>query len=101
MAKSKFRCSSDQLGDLGFETGRGITSIMVGVLMILRGYKDRKKLEDLARLSGREEGFGDYALELEARRSLLPLLEKAHEAGEVVFKEEVLDGVMALGKVCM
>ena len=70
------------LGDLGFERGRGVTSITVGVLMILRAYKDRKKLEALAKVSGEDEGSGDYALHLGARRSLLPLLDRAHEAGE-------------------
>ena len=34
--------------------------------------------------TGREEGFGDDALHLEAMRSLLPLLEKVHETGEGV-----------------
>ena len=69
--------------------------------MILRSYKDRKKLEELARLSGEEGGFGDYALHLEAMRSLLPLLERAHEAGKGVTEEEVIDGVYVLGKACM
>ena len=69
--------------------------------MVLRSYNDRKKLEALAKLNGQEEGFGYYALELEARRSLLQLLERAHEACEGVTEEEVLDGVMALGKACM
>ena len=36
---------------------KGVTSITVGVLMALRSYKDRKKLEVLAKLTGREEGF--------------------------------------------
>ena len=74
----------EQLSDIGFKRGRGITSITVGVLMIQRGYKDRKKLEALAKLSGEEGGFGDIALKLEARRILLPLLERAHEADEGV-----------------
>jgi tetratricopeptide (TPR) repeat protein len=34
-------------------------------------------------------------------RSLLPQLEKAHEAGEKVTEEEVLDGVIAQGLACM
>ena len=87
----------EQLGDLGFERGKGINSITVGVLMILRSYKDRRKLEALAKLAGREEGFDDRALHLEAMRSVLPLLEEAHAAGDGVTEEEVLDGVMALG----
>ena len=68
--------------------------------MILRSYKDRKKLEALAKLSGEDEGFGDYALHPEAKRSLLPLLERAHEAGERVTEEEVLDRVLVLGRAC-
>ena len=68
--------------------------------MVLRSYSDRKKLEALARPSGLDEGFDDRALYLEARRSLLPSLEQAHEAGEGV-TEEVLDGVFTLGKACM
>ena len=91
----------EQLGDLGFERGKGIRSIRVDVLMIQKSYKDKKKLEVLAKLCGYDEGFGDHALELEVRRSLLPLLERAYEAGEGVTEEEVLDGVMALGKACM
>ena len=87
----------EQLGNIGFERGRGIHSITVGVLMILRSYKDREKLEALAKLTGPEEGFDDRALHLESRRSLLPLLEEAHEAGEGVTEEEVIDGVVALG----
>ena len=70
-------------------------------LLILRATKDRKKLEALAKLSGREEGFGDDSLYLEARKILLPLLEKAHEAGEGVTEEEVLDGVIVLRRACM
>ena len=61
---------------------------------------NRKKLRVLAKLSGRDEGFGDDALHFEAMRSLLPLLERAHEADEGLTEEDVLDGVMALGKVC-
>ena len=80
----------EQLGNLGFERGNGVTSITVGVLMVLRSYKDRKKLEALAKLSGMDEGFNDRVLHLEARRGLLPLLERAHEAGEGVTEEEVL-----------
>ena len=68
--------------------------------MILRSYKDRKKLEELARLSGEEGGFGDYALHLEAMRSLPPLLERVQEAGKGVTEEEVLDRVMVLGVAC-
>ena len=72
----------EQLGNLGFERGNGVTSITVGVLMVLRSYKDRKKLEALAKLSGHKEGFEHRALDLGARKNLLPLLEQAHEAGE-------------------
>ena len=90
----------EQLSDIGFKRGRGITSITVGVLMIQRGYKDRKKLEALAKLSGEDEGFGDCALHLEARRNLLPLLERAHVAGEGLTEGEALGGGYALGRAC-
>ena len=96
MDYERYRVLFEQLGDLGFERGRIIMGITVGVLMIPKAYKDRKKLEVLAKLIGEEEGFGDDALHLEARRSLLPLLEKAHKAGEVVTEEEVLDGIMGI-----
>ena len=78
----RYRMLFEQLDDLGFERGKGVTSIMVGVLMILRAYNNRKKLEALAKLSGQEEGFDDRALHLEARRSLLPLLEKQTTWGD-------------------
>ena len=39
-----------------FERGMGITSITVGVLMVLKSYRDRKKLEALAKLTGPGEG---------------------------------------------
>ena len=87
--------------DITFERRKGVTNITVGVLMVLRAYKDRKKLEALAKLSGREEGFGDHTLHLEAMRSLVPLLEQAHAVGEGVTEEEVLDRVFALGEACM
>ena len=61
--------------------------------MILRSYNDRKKLEALAKLSGRDEGLADDALHLETMRSLLPRLERAHEAGDRVTEEEVLAGL--------
>ena len=32
----------EQLGNLGFERGKDVTSITVGILMVLRAYKDRK-----------------------------------------------------------
>ena len=63
--------------------------------MILRSYKDRNKLEALAKLTSPDEGFDDRALHLEAMRSLLPL-PGAHVASDGVTEEEVLDGVMAL-----
>eukprot|EP00518_Triparma_eleuthera_P004837 CAMPEP_0182464466 /NCGR_PEP_ID=MMETSP1319-20130603/8660_1 /TAXON_ID=172717 /ORGANISM="Bolidomonas pacifica, Strain RCC208" /LENGTH=512 /DNA_ID=CAMNT_0024664109 /DNA_START=147 /DNA_END=1685 /DNA_ORIENTATION=- len=90
-----------QLGNIGFELGRGINGITVGVLMILRSYRDRGKLEALAKLTGPDEGFDDRALHLEAMRSLVPLLEEAYAAGDGVTEEEVLDGVMALGEAYM
>ena len=71
----RYRVLFEQLGNLGFERGKGVTSITAGVLMVLRAYKDRKKLEALAKLSGEDEGFDDRALHLEAMRSLLPPLE--------------------------
>ena len=68
----------EQLGNLGIERGKGVTSITGGVLMVLRSYDERKKLEALAKLSGQEEGFYVYALHLKAMRSLMQLLEEAH-----------------------
>ena len=68
--------------------------------MVLRNYKDWKKLEALAKPSDWDEGFRDDALHLEAMGSLVPLSERAQEAGEGVTEGEVLDGVMALGKAC-
>ena len=41
----RYRVLFEQLGDLGFERRRGATSMTVGVLMVLRSYNDRKKLE--------------------------------------------------------
>ena len=83
-----YRVLFEQLGNLGFEGGRGITGITVGILMILRApYKDKKKLKALVKLSGPDEGFNDHALHLEARRSLLPLFELALKAREGVTKE--------------
>jgi len=55
-------------------------------------------LEALAKLSGEDQCFGDGELYLEETRSLLPLLEQAHEVGEGLTAEEVLDGVVALGR---
>ena len=82
MSGERCRVLFEQLGNLRFERGRGISSMMVGVLMILKSSKDRKSLEALAKLSGRDDGFGDYVLKIELRNHLLPLLEQAHEAGE-------------------
>ena len=68
--------------------------------MILSAYKDRKKLEALAKLCGLDEGFDDRELPLEVR-SLQRLLKQALEAGEEVTEEDVLDGVYKLGKAFM
>ena len=100
MGGERYRVLFEQLGDIGLEKGKGIRGITAGVLVLLGGYKDRRNPEALAKLSGRDEGFGDEALHLEPTRSLLPLLERAHEAGEGMTDEEVLDGVLALGRAC-
>jgi hypothetical protein len=71
----------------------GVTS---GWLRLLK-YGSRELLEALAKLCGQDEGFDERVLPLEARSRILPLLEKAYEAGEVT-EEEVLDGVLALGR---
>ena len=60
----RYRLLLEQPGDLGFERGKGVSSIMVGVLMVLKSYNDRKKLEAMAKLSGGDEGFDDRALHL-------------------------------------
>ena len=87
----RYRLLFELIGDLEFERGKGVNSITVGVLMILRSYNYRKKLDALAKLSGSDEGFDDRT----------PHLEQAHEAGDGVTEEEVLDGIMALGDVHM
>ena len=58
----RYRSLFEQLGDLGFERVKAVTSITAGVLMVLRSYNDRKKLEALAKLTGSDEGFDDHAL---------------------------------------
>jgi len=85
-----------QLGDIGTVGGKVPTSVTAGVLSLVK-YGSRAQLEVLANLCGKEEGFDDVALTLEARKRVQKILEKAHEAGEAI-EEEVLDGVMALGK---
>jgi len=62
-------------------------------------YGSRAQLEALAELAGKEEGFDDAGLTLEARKRLRRVLEKAHKAGEAT-EEEVLDGVLQLGEAC-
>ena len=101
MCGERYRVFFEKLGNLGFERGEGVTSMTVCVLMVLRSYNDRKKLNALAKLSGQEEGFGDYALELKARLSLLPLPKRAHEGGEGVTEEDARDGVYQLGRAHM
>ena len=51
----RYRVLFEQLGNLGFERGKGVT---LGVLMVLRSYNDRKKLKSWQSLSA-GEGFGD------------------------------------------
>ena len=69
--------------------------VTAGVLRLLK-YGSRAQLEALAELAGREEGFDDKALALEAGKRLQRVLEKAHKADEAT-EEEVLDGVLQLG----
>ena len=72
------------------------TGVTADVLRLLK-YCSRAQLEALAKLCGRDEGFKDMALLLEARKRSQEVLEKAYEAGKVT-EEEVLDGVLAPGK---
>ena len=58
----------------------------VGVLRILK-YGDRDKLMALAELSGRDDGFDDPALRLEALKRLVRLFEQ--QTKEQGAKEEV------------
>mmetsp|Transcript_29758 Transcript_29758/g.59185 ORF Transcript_29758/g.59185 Transcript_29758/m.59185 type:complete len:270 (-) Transcript_29758:124-933(-) len=95
----RYKGHFDKLGSFGEEKGRGITSITVGVLEILRG-KDVVKLRALTELSG-PNCFNDHELHLDASSSLQTLLERAHAAGEGVTEEEVLDSLMVLGEACM
>ena len=88
-----------KLGDIGTLKGKVPTGVTAGVLRLLR-YGSRAQLEALAKLAGKEEGFDDKALTLEARKRLQRVLEKAHKAGKVT-EEEVLDGVLALGEAHM
>ena len=76
--------------------GRGIDSFTVAVLEIARGV-DFIKLKALAELTG-EECFNDPALHLETMKGLMLVLEKRHAEGKPTTEEDVLDGVLALGK---
>ena len=60
-SRERYRLLFEQLRNLGFEGGKGVTSITVGVVMVPWSSNDRKKLEALAKLSGQEEGFDDCA----------------------------------------
>ena len=84
---------------IGSEAGRGISSFTVAVLEVIRG-NDFVKLKAMAELSS-EGCFNDQALHLETCKGLLPALEKRHAEGKPTTEEEVLDGVMALGKAYM
>ena len=75
--------------------GKVPTGVTAGMLRLLK-YGSRAQLEALAKLAGKEEGFDDRALTLEARRRLQQVLEKAHKAGKAT-EEEVLDGSLQLG----
>ena len=52
MGGERCRVLFEQFVDLGLERGKGVIGITVGILMILRAYKNRKKL---AKLTGWEE----------------------------------------------
>mmetsp|Transcript_13469 Transcript_13469/g.27547 ORF Transcript_13469/g.27547 Transcript_13469/m.27547 type:complete len:472 (-) Transcript_13469:15-1430(-) len=91
----RYKSHFDKLGDIGSTQGRSIGGITIGVLEVLRS-GDRQKLEALEKLC-EERCFDDPALTLETRKSLMEILEKEYEAGEVT-EEELLDGVLALGR---
>ena len=90
-----------ELGDVGKLPGTVPKGVTVGVLRILK-YGSRKQLEAMANLCGKEEGFDDPKLHLEARKRLQRALQKAWGAEEVA-EEEVLDGALKLGEAygCM
>ena len=83
------------LGHIGSEKGKGKNSIFEGVLKLLR-LGGRWKLETLIKLCSAEV-FDDPALELEACKSLVPILERGYEAGTVT-EVELYDGVLELGR---
>ena len=60
-----------------------------GLLRLLR-YGSRAQLEALAKLVGREEGFDDKAVTLEARKRLQRVLEKEYESGKAKIEKLLL-----------
>ena len=72
------------------------TGVTAAVLRLLK-YGNVAQLGALANLAGKEEGFDDPVLVLEARRRMQKVLEKAYQASKGVAEEEALDGVYTLG----
>ena len=77
------------LGDIGTLKGKVPTGVTAGVLRLLR-YGSRAQLEALAKLAGKEEGFDDRALTLEARKRLQRVLEKEYESGKAKIEKLLL-----------
>ena len=69
---------------------------MTASLLRLLKYGNVAQLLALAKLAGKEEGFADRTLLLEARMRLQKVLERAYEAGRGT-EEELLDWVAMLG----
>ena len=92
----KWESLFSKLGDIGTLKGKVPTGVTASILRLLK-YGSRVQLEAPTKLAGREEGFDDAALTLEARKRLQRVLEKPHKAGKVA-EEEVIDGVLALGE---
>ena len=72
--------------------------VTAGVLRLLK-YGSRPQLEALAKLCVRDEGIDDAAVVLEARRRIQEILETQRRFMTFCeVQQEVLDGVLALGK---
>ena len=86
----KWEALFTKIGDISTMKGKVPTGVTAVVLRLLK-CDSRAQLEALAKLCVYEDGFGDKALLLEARKRLQKVLEKASEAGKGT-EEEVLDG---------
>ena len=91
------------VGDISTLKGKVPMGVTAGMLRLLKD-GNVVQFEALAELCGKDEGFDDRALLLDARKRLQKVLEFEKRPGGMSFveiEEEVLDGVMVLGDVCM